>query len=78
MHDLCEELEFIHVSPNILSHQNLRAGNVFLEKDKVDGFLRAKLCDFGMSCMRAFLTPYQSVNSPRTETHIFYRVVGGT
>jgi serine/threonine protein kinase len=60
MLDICEGMEFLHATTNPIDgsakkqcfHQDLKTGNVLLEM--VDGSMRAKITDFGLSCMHSF------------------------
>jgi hypothetical protein len=60
MLDICEGMEFLHATINPVDgkekmrcfHQDLKTGNVLLEM--LDGSLRAKITDFGLSCKHSF------------------------
>jgi serine/threonine protein kinase len=62
MLDICEGMEFLHAPIHPLDgtmkkqcfHQDLKTGNVLLEM--VDGSMRAKITDFGLSCMYSSLS----------------------
>jgi serine/threonine protein kinase len=62
MLDICEGMEFLHAIINPTDgtekmrcfHQDLKTGNVLLEM--LDGSMRAKIADFGMSCMYSFMS----------------------
>jgi serine/threonine protein kinase len=57
MLDICEGMEYLHATINPVDgtvkkrcfHQDIKTGNVLLEI--VDGSMRAKIADFGLSCM---------------------------
>lgn len=56
MKDICEGMEFLHSSTypdgsakQVLFHQDLKSANVLLSMEHGD--LRAKISDFGISCM---------------------------
>jgi serine/threonine protein kinase len=60
MLDICEGMAYLHSSKNAdgspkkqCFHQDLKTGNVLLEN--IDGELRAKIADFGLSCIVSFL-----------------------
>jgi serine/threonine protein kinase len=56
MHDICEGMAYLHSTTHAdgsekkeLFHQDLKSANVLLTE--VDGIIRAKIGDFGLSCM---------------------------